>query len=75
MRRAVLIGESDAGWETIALPDKEVQDQKAIFKSLRVTGGKMGKGKGAKQYKHVIFFDRYAKRVSFRHIEDKPVIN
>lgn len=64
MKVGVTIGETmDGKWETLALPDKQVQAQRAAFKALQIADGALKVGKTVKQYKKIYFFDRAAKHV------------
>ena len=66
MKLGVIVGETDKGeWEALALPDKAVQSQRVLFKSLKVNGGLIKIGKQSKRYKRVYLFDNFSKRVFF----------
>ena len=71
MRVSVVIGQLKSGaWEPLAMPDKDIEGQKALVKSLILSSGKLGSGRSAKSYKQVLRFDSYAKRLRF----DDPVV-
>jgi hypothetical protein len=55
------------------MPDKDIEGQKALVKSLIVSGGKLGTGRSAKAFKQVLRFDSYAKRCRFDDVPP-PVV-
>ncbi|GEM_PF-2877492 len=74
MRVSVVIGQTrSGGWEALALPDKDIEGQKALVKSLIAGRGRIGLGRGAKAYKQVLRFDSYTKRARFDEVMPAPV--
>jgi len=68
MRVGIVVAENQAGrWDVLALPDKSVQDQRAVFKTLKQAKGLVDNGKKSVQYKRALFFDTYTKRAFFNH--------
>lgn len=62
MKIGITVGETmDGKWEVLALPDKQVQDQKVMFKALQVADGALKSGKVVRQFKKIYFFDSAAK--------------
>ena len=74
MKLGVIVGEDSSGkWHAVALPDKSVQDQRAIFKQIKVKDGMLDVGKKPMRLVKAMFFDNYTKRAFFRHDIDAPV--
>ncbi len=74
MRVSVVIGQTRGGsWEALAMPDKDIESQKALVKTLISAGGKMGAGKSAKSFRQVLRFDSYVKRLRFDDVPP-PVV-
>lgn len=72
MRVSVVIGKLKSGaWEVLALPDKQIEDQKSLVKGVINTNGTLGEGRKGKAYVEVLRFEKYVKRVRF---SDKPVV-
>ena len=67
MRLGVLVGEDQSGkWQTLALPDKSIQDQKALFKKIKIEKGVGKSGKKETRFQRLLFFDSYTRRAFFR---------
>lgn len=75
MKLGVIVGEDASGkWHAIALPDKSVQDQRAMFKNIKIKSGVSESGKKPVRLVRAMFFDNYTKRAFFRHDIDAPVV-
>jgi hypothetical protein len=75
MRVSVLIGRVKGGeWECLALPDKDIEAQKAQVKQLINAGGVVGEGRKQKQLVELMRLEKYAKRVRFSPALDAPVV-
>jgi len=68
MKRGILIGETDDGeFIPLALPDKDVVEQRAQYKAIQRAGGEIkGKGKEITKLVRVMFFDTATKEARFR---------
>lgn len=74
MRVSVVLGQLKNGsWEPVAMPDKDIEAQKALVKSLILSGGKLGTGRSAKMFSQVLRFDSYTKRCRFEDVPLPPV--
>ena len=72
MRVSVTIGErNDGSWDVLAMPDKAIEEQKAMVKGLIIGKGilavksRRDKDAAPVQFKQVLRFDSYAKRARF----------
>jgi hypothetical protein len=66
MRVSVVIGKLKSGaWEVLALPDKQIEDQKTLVKSVINTNGLLGEGRKGKSFVEVLRFEKYVKRARF----------
>lgn len=72
MRVSVLLGQTAKGdWLPLALPDKDIEEQKGMFKKAILSNGSVKVGKNTVQLSGIIRFDQYAKRARFHA---KPVV-
>lgn len=66
MRVAVTIGKfSDGSFKPLALPDKDVVEQRAMVREIITAGGVIGKGKDKKKLVEVLYFDKVERSKKF----------